>query len=177
MSFGFDRTLKLSREAIDQTSRMLFFAAANNDGLNSPELFPANHERVIPVRGTDHTGSFTAQYNPATPAYKPECRYGTLATDVPCGGPDDNRLIKSGCSVATPIVAAIAAAIISFVDREITLQCFKSPIRERRGILSVFREMSQDQMVLERRYLAPWQLCDNTSLHAREMIKYALARR
>ena len=175
MSFGFDRTLKLSRETIDQTGKMLFFAAANNDGLNSPELFPANHELVIAVRGTDHNGSFAAQYNPVTPGYKPGCRYGTLATDVPCGGPDDNRLIKSGCSVATPIVAAIAAAVISFVDREGTLQCFQSRIRERLGILSVFREMTKDQLVLERRYLAPWQLCDNKNLHAREIIKHALA--
>jgi len=175
MSFGFDHTLELSSIAINDTSRMLFFAAANNDGLNSPELFPANHELVIPVRGTDYNGSFDAQYNPATPAYKPECRYGTLAVNVSCGGPDDNRLIKSGCSVATPIVAAIAAAIISFVDRDRTLERFRPRIRRRPELKAVFRKMTEDQLVVERRYLAPWQLCNNRSLHTREIIKHALA--
>ncbi|CAN9404123.1 unnamed protein product [Alternaria alternata] len=175
MSFGFDRTLELSKEAIEKASSMLFFAAANNDGLNSPELFPANHELVIPVRGTSYKGSFEDLFNPVTPGHKPGCRYGTLATDVPCGGPDDSRLIKSGCSVATPIVAAIAATIIMFVDWDSSLQVYRSRVRTRPGVQSVFREMTKDQLVLDRRYLAPWQLCDNTSLHARERIKNALA--
>ncbi|KAF6822502.1 hypothetical protein CMUS01_11058 [Colletotrichum musicola] len=34
--------------------KVLFFAAANNDGLHSSELFPSYHESVISVRGTGH---------------------------------------------------------------------------------------------------------------------------
>ena len=176
MSLGFDRTLESVETEITQPSAMLFFAAANNDGLNSPELFPANFDRVISVRGTSPNGAFNPQYNPSTPFYKRECCYGTLATDVSCGGPDDTRLVKSGCSVATPIMVAIAAALLLFVDGAYELQecTYRSRIRKPGEIQRVFQAMTQDQQQGERRYLAPWQLLYNKHLHPREIIKPAL---
>jgi hypothetical protein len=180
MSFGF-RTIQDAVETAltNAGSKMMFFAAANNDGLNSREMFPAHHRSVISVRGTTYNGFFEQQYNPIT-WEEGGLHYGTLAVDVPCGWPIVTRLKKSGCSIATPIMVAIAAAIIAFVDRDDVPQkhtdAWRRPrdaIRTQEGMLSIFRKMTEDQAG-DRRYLAPWQLYENGD--PRTMIYYALSR-
>ncbi|KAF1940517.1 subtilisin-like protein [Clathrospora elynae] len=177
MSFGFRDKQHSVQDAINKAqSKMVFFAAANNDGLNDLEMFPAFLEPVISVRGTTFNGSFETQYNPNTWKHDRGLQYGTLAVDVPCVWPDPNRLTKSSCSIATPIMVAIAAALLSFVDRDDALQGYQEKIRTRLGLLSVFEVMTQDQnLVPERRYVAPWQLYANKNLHPRDLIKFALS--
>ncbi|KAH7009795.1 peptidase S8/S53 domain-containing protein [Ilyonectria destructans] len=179
MSFGFSDEVTSIREAITEAqrikeSRILFFAAANNNGLNGPELFPAFFESVIAVRGTSHDGTFMPQYTPKMWAHKHEVQYGTLAIDVPCGWVD-NTLTKSGCSVATPIMVAIAAALISFVEHEDSLLRQRDLIRTRRGMLSVFNHMADGQPDRNQRvYLAPWQLFKDNQ-PPRSLVEYALS--
>ncbi|KAH7210106.1 hypothetical protein DER44DRAFT_775050 [Fusarium oxysporum] len=187
LSFGFADSAPGIEEAITYADtlkggRILFFAAANNQGLNQMEMFPALYESVIPVRGTRYDGSFIQTYNPNTwPHRRGAELYGTISEDVPCDW-ICGQLVKSGCSVATPIVASIAAMIIWFVS------CRKASfgnvvdvqklIRTRRGMLSVFSLITQDQEHL-RRYLAPWQLFkegDANGVGAVHAIGYALLR-
>jgi hypothetical protein len=160
LSFGFAHDVKSIHNAIldaEKDHSIMFFAAANNDGRNEPEMFPASMETVISIRGTRHDGSFDPQYNPKSTKHGPQ--YGSLARDVPCGWISES-LTKSGCSIATPIVAAIAGLIISFVDREDSLKEYRDLVRTRKGMLSIFSMMSDDKqtLVASRLDLAPWQL-------------------
>jgi hypothetical protein len=177
MSFGFREIQDVVEVALDDAkSKMLFFAAANNDGLNQPELFPAYHRSVISVRGTEYDGSFKQRYNPI--AYEDGLHYGTLAVDVPCAWPVSTRLRMSGCSVATPVMAAIAAAVITFVDRVDhgnAPQRHKDSVRTQEGILSIFRWMTENQKARDRRYLAPWQLYKYGDGDPHTLISWALS--
>ncbi|KAE8441485.1 hypothetical protein EG329_004909 [Mollisiaceae sp. DMI_Dod_QoI] len=190
MSFGFSDEVPLIQDAITNAEnikkhKILFFAAANNDGLNQKEMFPAFSESVISVRGTTHDGSFVQQYNPETWSHKDGMKlYGTISQNVPCDW-TAGQLTKSGCSVATPIMAAIAALIIWYVSCESArfggLKNVEDLIRTRRGILSVFGVMTEEQKQpsIYHRYLAPWQLFsdgDATDVKKVSMISYALSK-
>ncbi|RSL42017.1 hypothetical protein CEP53_012424 [Fusarium sp. AF-6] len=163
MSFGFNSEVTPIKNAIVKAERLkggeiLFFAAANNDGLNEPEMFPALFESVISARGTECNGEFIQQYNPKSWSHKTGAQYGTLARDVPYNWPIA-KPTKSGCSVSTPILAAIAALLISFVDNQKDWDAERHAIRTRRGIVSVFNFMAQDlDSFNSRLYVAPWQL-------------------
>lgn len=172
MSFGFGSESPVVKEAIVKAEmkrhdRIIFFAASNNDGLNEPELFPAWLESVISVRGTLHDGEFKQKYNPTSWGHETGLpQYGTLAVDVRCAWTTDD-LDKSGCSFATPIMAAIAAIAISYVgtyDQNFD-SSHKDLVRTRRGILSVFLEMTAPYHGdrADRRYLAPWFLFNQGS--------------
>jgi subtilisin family serine protease len=161
MSFGFAEDIQSIREAIIEAEKqkVIFFAAANNGGWNAPELFPALMESVFSVRGTRYNGAFDDDYNPRSWDHKPGPQFGSLACDVPCAW-TSNDLTKSGCSVAAPIVAATAALVMTFVEREASLSEYRDLIRTRRGILSVFKAMATETKP-SRLYLAPWQLFEN----------------
>ncbi|KAH7153364.1 hypothetical protein EDB81DRAFT_791255 [Dactylonectria macrodidyma] len=171
LSFGFAESSPCIQEAISYAEslkggRILFFAAANNQGRNQREMFPAWCESVISVRGTTHDGSFVPKYNPDSWSHKHGSElYGSISEHVPCGWTCD-KLVKSGCSVATPIVAAIASMIIWFVSCKsesfTNVENIHQLVRTRRGILSIFRVMTDGQdQEQRRRYLAPWQLFDD----------------
>ena len=185
MSFGFSDEVLCIRDAISHAEKIkqdkiLFFAAANNDGLNMKEMFPAFLESVISVRGTSHNGSFVPQYNPATWSHNYGMKaYGTISQNVPCDW-TAGKLKKSGCSVATTIMAAIAAVIIRFVSCEEAhfndIENAQELIRTRRGMLSVFSVMTDYQKKQTRLYVAPWQLFGNgDDRKERHRIKYALS--
>lgn len=187
LSFGFAKSAPCIEEAIAYAEKLkggkvLFFAAANNQGLNQMEMFPALCESVIPIRGTRHDGSFIPAYNPTTWSHRRGTElYGTISEDVPCDWVT-GQLVKSGCSVATPIVASIAAMIIWFVSCRTAsfgnVVNVQELIRTRRGMLSVFSLMTQDQEQL-RRYLAPWQLFkegDTSGMGTVHTIGHALLR-
>ncbi|KAH7133081.1 hypothetical protein B0J13DRAFT_93100 [Dactylonectria estremocensis] len=189
LSFGFAESSPCIQEAISYAEslkggRILFFAAANNQGRNQREMFPAWCESVISVRGTTHDGSFVPKYNPDSWSHKNGSElYGSISEHVPCGWTSD-QLVKSGCSVATPIVAAIASMIIWFVSCKsqsfTNIENIHQLIRTRRGILSIFRVMTDDQdQEQRRRYLAPWQLFgdDDVNYDAKiHTIAHALSR-
>ncbi|KXX82219.1 Major intracellular serine protease [Madurella mycetomatis] len=164
MSFGFEKDINIIQKAIIEAesktgNKIVFFAAANNSGQDELERFPARSESVISVRGTDYRGGIVAPYNPPNWPYKPRDQFCTLAKDVPCGffAP------KSGCSVATVIMAAIAAAVIGFVEQESHFtQAERSNVRTRRGLVSVFSTMAAGRETAKGRwYVAPWQLFEN----------------
>lgn len=149
LSFGFPRHVQGIREAMADAVHMkrgalTFFAAANNDGFNSREMFPANlGESVISVRGTDRAGSFDPRYNPPTSSDEPV--FGTLGVDVLSDWPGiDHGKHMSGCSVATPIAVAIAVMLLEFAaarPHEFEPDDLRL-MRTRRGIFEMFKGMS-----------------------------------
>ncbi|KAJ5971397.1 subtilisin-like protein, partial [Penicillium vulpinum] len=85
MSFGFSDEQSCISDAIREAlyrrrDSILFFAAASNDGANDREMFPARHDSVISIRGTNAYGDFE-YFNP--PKHENEAAvFGTLGVDV-----------------------------------------------------------------------------------------------
>jgi len=148
ISHGFSDEVPKIREAIVDAEKakqrkILFFAAANNIGLNLPEMFPAFLESIIAVRSTRYDEVFR-QYDPAPWSHKEGMNYRKLGKDVVCGW-TPCCLVKSSCSVATPTMVAIAATIIWFVacQENRLREGARDVIQTRRGILSVFGAVTE----------------------------------
>src|SRR3569833_405348 len=185
MSFGFESRVSVIEDALQQASKLkdgkiLFFAAANNDGANAHEMFPALDDAVISVRGTRYDGSFVQKFDPPVWPNKAGMKlFGTLGHEVPCGW-TAGRLTKSGCSVATPIMAAIAATIISFTEREkdrFEVDDVMGAVGTRWAMLAIFGLMGEDKKS-ERFYLAPWHFFQGQEHVARSksLIEYAVSK-
>lgn len=185
MSFGFPRK-NPKNSIIEQAIRnagerrnwsIIFFAAAANEGSNTEELFPASFDQVIPIRGTDCVGAFVQQYDPEVAPFKRGMPlYGTLGEDVPWDWPDENKL-SSGCSIATPIAASIAALIIQCVTS--TSANFNDDdqrrIRKREAILAIFHAISAEKH-MGRRYINPRNLVDTEGEPDVALIQHVLRR-
>ncbi|KAK4159909.1 hypothetical protein QBC43DRAFT_326320 [Cladorrhinum sp. PSN259] len=164
LSFGFPRHIGRIREAIADAvhakrGAITFFAAANNDGFNSREMFPANlGESVISIRGTNRAGGFEPKYNPPTSSDEPV--FGTLGVDVVSDWPGlDAGKEMSGCSVATPIAVAIAVMLLEYAaarPTDFTEDDLKL-MRTRRGVFEMFKEIGVHAGD-HRYYLAPFNL-------------------
>lgn len=158
MSFGFPDEVLINdvpvisnailRAVRKKNQRILFFAAAANFGGNQKEMFPAKHEFVIPIRGTNSQGVFQ-DFNPPPDRDGPAV-YGTLGKDVPSAwlSTYDGEIQKSGTSVATPIAAGIAAMILGYANlcffHELQLlePSLVKKLWTKHGMLSIFSKMS-----------------------------------
>ena len=143
---------------------ILFFAAAANHGGNDSEMFPARHQCVIPIRGTNSQGVFQ-DFNPPADPNGPVV-YGTLGTEVPSYGlsAEGGLVYKSGTSVATPIAAGIAALFLSYANIEFAKHAnsMLNPVKQlwtRTGMLSMFYESSRF-MDSRHLYLSAWKFLE-----------------
>lgn len=159
MSFGFEQEIDIIRHAIDEAQAIkdqsiILLSAAGNDGGNSSELFPAWLSSVISIRGTDHSGDFISSFNPSNHDFNSgQPAYGTLGVNVPCSWPSESALEEmTGCSIATPIAAAIVAVIINCAS-----ESDQKLLRTQKAILTVFKRMAAERSN-GLWYLAPWQL-------------------
>ncbi|PTB62072.1 subtilisin-like protein [Trichoderma citrinoviride] len=102
-------------------SQTLLFAAASNDGANLGRAFPAKYPSVFCIHSTDGNGN-PSTFNPT--ADDKDVNFSLLGEHVsshwPVGKNGHNEHVKamSGTSVATPIAAGLAAAILSFVRQQ-----------------------------------------------------------
>lgn len=117
MSWGFGYETRAITEAIHEAvgikkGRVLFFAAAGNDGLNKKLMFPASNENVIAVGHTDTMGDFHGL--PAQDGANIKTIYGTLGVDIPYDAVTKETI--TGSSFATPIMAASAALLLQDVS-------------------------------------------------------------
>lgn len=165
MAFGFEDDVSSVSEAIysclnNKGDSTLFFAAAANHGANSRELFPARHDCVISIRGTDHLGTFQS-FNPPR-NHQESIVYGTLGKHVPsaCTGPMADSVTKSGTSVATAIAVGIAAILIQYAICHRIRELNQIDLRERSVMLEVFYQLGRDTLNTGYRYLQPWRLDD-----------------
>ncbi|KAL7810618.1 serine protease [Trichoderma gracile] len=186
MSFGFPFKVREIENAIADANRgrrdsgqseVVFFAAANNDGANSEELFPASHETVISVRGTDHTGAFINKFSPKPrPQKAGGLLYGTLGQNVPyyIG---DAGVQTSGCSVATPIMASIVATIMQYVKLTGSLgEETRARLQTREGVVQLLEHISEKEDAGNRRYVAPWMFFRWNDTERVAAIVYALSK-
>lgn len=186
MSFGFASKVDAIDDAIanaiherkKQKRDIVFFAAANNDGRNSKELFPASMKTVLSVRGTDHMGAFVQNFNPEPWSEKKgSVLYGTLGQEVSYDI-GNQKLHMSGCSLSTPIMAGIVATIIHYVDRvagenPLTASLGRG-LRTREGILQVLSLITDDGFD-SRRYVAPWKFFERSAHERIALVTHALA--
>ncbi|KAK3345893.1 hypothetical protein B0T25DRAFT_571045 [Lasiosphaeria hispida] len=146
LSFGFSYPVEAIRDAIadavySKGGAITFFAASNNEGFNSNEMFPASlGAPVISVRGTNRNGAFDSTYNPALSS--DESVFGTLGVDVVSDWPGVNvGRSMSGCSVATPIAATIAAMLLEYAvasPKDFNSEDLRL-MRTRRGVFEMFK--------------------------------------
>lgn len=123
MSFGIREYNEPMKTAISNAlhSGTLLFAAASNDGANLGRAFPAKYPSVFCIHSTDGNGNPSA-FNPT--ADDKDVNFSLLGEQVsshwPTGKNGHNEPVKamSGTSVATPIAAGLAAAILSFVRQQ-----------------------------------------------------------
>ncbi|KAL7914162.1 hypothetical protein GGI35DRAFT_236740 [Trichoderma velutinum] len=123
MSFGIREYNEPMKMAISNAlhSQTLLFAAASNDGANLGRAFPAKYPSVFCIHSTDGNGNPSA-FNPT--ADDKDVNFSLLGENVsshwPTGKNGHNEPVKamSGTSVATPIAAGLAAAILSFVRQQ-----------------------------------------------------------
>ena len=128
MSFGFPAEVdvngvpvisnSISKALFYRDQRILFFAAAANDGGNQKEMFPATHSAVFSIRATDHRGVFLGLNPP--PKYSGPEVFGTLGQAVASAGlqvDGPGEVTKDGTSAATPIAAGIAAMILGYTKQ------------------------------------------------------------
>jgi len=138
-----------------------FFAAASNYGANDKEMFPARHDSVISIRGTNSNGYFE-DFNPPRNQNE-ETVFGTLGLDVPSAwlSDHDDEVYKSGTSIATAIAAGIAGTLLGYANgksKESTFQDVNKKLRTRQGMQVVFRALAYRTLKENYLYLAPWKL-------------------
>jgi hypothetical protein len=128
MSFGFQEEPLIDGQPLISNAiltaltspgqRIVFFAAAANDGGNQPMRFPASNPTVIAVRSSDTLGH-GAGFNPPREITKLD-GIMTQGQHVPGVGlrqkPGlDTKVYMSGTSVSTPIAAGIAAMVQQYI--------------------------------------------------------------
>ncbi|KAK0716161.1 peptidase S8/S53 domain-containing protein [Lasiosphaeris hirsuta] len=148
LPFGFSYPVEAIRNAIadavySKGGAITFFAAANNKGFNSNEMFPASlGAPVISVRATNRYGAFELKYNP--PLCSDEAVFGTLGVDVVSDWPGKGvARSMSGCSIATIIATAIAVMLLEYAvanPKDFTSEDLRL-MRTRRGVFEMFKEI------------------------------------
>lgn len=174
MSLGFKDTKRAVVEAMKKATEKrerIFFAASGNEGGNEPERFPANHEGAISVRGTDHHGVFVYD-SPPQVADSGSIRFGTLAKDVPCECGDLVPRTRSGCSIATPILAGILATVMQYVYH-LRRPDLHEALRRKDFILQVMFDICDFERE-NRRFVAPWLFFERDEKGRATLIENAL---
>jgi subtilisin family serine protease len=166
MSFGYMEEQQCISRAIrralyERDDSILFFAAASNYGANDKEMFPARHESVISIRGTNSNGNFE-DFNPPRNQNE-ETVLGTLGLDVPSAwlSDHDDEVYKSGTSIAAAVAAGIAGALLGYVNgksKESAFQDLNKKLRRRHGMQALFRALASPTLKERCLYLAPWKL-------------------
>lgn len=168
MSFGYihdqQAISKAIRNAINnRNDSILFFGAAANFGANERELFPARHESVISIRGTNSNGVFQAFNPPRNP--RENMVLGTLGLEVPSASlsRETGDVHGTGTSIATAIAAGIAGMLLGYVSNKSsksTYQTVRNKLQKREGMLAMLEYLASNSLNNGYLYLAPWRLQD-----------------
>jgi subtilisin family serine protease len=166
MSFGIDRDHVAMQDQIREAYHkdIIMFAAASNRGHNYPVPFPARRSEVLCIYATDGKGY---PYNGNPSLETADCHFATLGVAVKSAWPEhllpDHPSDRSGerrmtgTSLATPIVAGIAAYILDFAHvQEIDDDSYRM-LRSRDGMKKIFSQLlvtKNDGLD----YIHPWKL-------------------
>lgn len=162
MSFGYREEVPVGGEYLisnailqamsKRKGRIILFAAGGNSGGNQKEMFPACHPFVIPIRSTNHQGTFQEFNSP--PDFRGLDVFGTLGNDVSSAWlQHEDTKVQSGTSVATPIAAGIAAMVLAdaqtlLLRRNLSTGDVETIKRlwTQAGMRSMFKSISREMM-------------------------------
>jgi hypothetical protein len=180
MSFGTQLDVGVVEQAISRASTRagypaIMFAAASNYGLNQPRAFPARDEHVICVHAFDGRGD-PGTINPPRP--DDEASLGTLGRGVKLSFRGAGAKARSGTSYATPILAAITANLIDWIEYHVAWTGMAGGGGGARNVISLteygqlrkvkrIRQMLREHMSEKKDdlyYVAPWILFPSNSL-------------
>ncbi|KAL9598522.1 MAG: hypothetical protein Q9219_004424 [cf. Caloplaca sp. 3 TL-2023] len=159
MSFGWPQYQTAVAEAIDyaSTRNVLIFAAASNGGANDGVAFPANFLPVICVHSTNEQGK-PSNFTPNPLLFGPN--FAVLGENVQAAWPGrENGRSQSGTSTATPILAAVVALVLEFVDQKPRKTADEKRLRDHRVMTKVLLAMSDE--VEGYHYVKPWKLMNS----------------
>jgi hypothetical protein len=134
----------ISSALAHRNQKVLVFAAASNMGGSKHELFPAKHPTVFSVRGASTKGKH-GDFNPSLPKYG-EKVFATLGIQVPARTRGDSTSPyspKTGTSVATAIMAGMAAIVIGYVNIHDRKESWNN-IRTFQGFQSLLYKLSTE---------------------------------
>ncbi|KAL8924395.1 MAG: hypothetical protein Q9172_002697 [Xanthocarpia lactea] len=158
LSLGWPQYQKAVEDAIKYATmnNILICAAASNDGANDGIAFPANSHHVICVHSANEKGK-PSDFTPNPLPYEPN--FAVLGENVRAAWPArEHGKSQTGTSVATPILAAVMALILEFVDQKPR----KTP-EEKRLLLREYSPMTNVLVAMSDeaegyRYVRPWKL-------------------
>ncbi len=119
MSFGFPQGIRdIERQitrAVQREKNILVFAAASNDGRNTPRMYPARKSSVFAIHSTDSNG-YTSSFNPPplTDQNLSILREYIESAWLTRDGSGSTRRL-SGTSFATPIAVCVSAFLLAYV--------------------------------------------------------------
>ncbi|KAL8703225.1 MAG: hypothetical protein Q9201_003583 [Fulgogasparrea decipioides] len=154
MSFGWPQHHSAVRDAIDHatTRGVLICAAAANGGANAGVAFPANCSPVICVHSTNEDGK-PSKFTPNPLQYIPN--FAVLGENVQSLG-HAHGPTQTGTSTATPILAAVMALILEFVDQKPRKTPDEKRLQDHRVMTKVLLAMSDE--VGGYRHVRPWKI-------------------
>ncbi|KAI4269376.1 MAG: hypothetical protein L6R35_006691, partial [Caloplaca aegaea] len=143
-------------EAIDHaaTCGVLVCAAASNGGANDDVAFPARDSPVICVHSTNEHGK-PSDFTPNPLPFAPN--FAVIGENVEAAWPGrENGHSQSGTSTATPILAAVMALVLEFVDQKPRKTADEKRLRDHRVMTKVLRAMSDK--VEGYHFVRPWKV-------------------
>lgn len=197
MSFGFPKSVKVIRDAIEYArgKQVLVFASASNSGGNRDIAWPAKHDSVICINATDHLG------NPygGNPTYvKDRENLSILGESVAGWKPYDEvkaaEECRSGTSSATPIAAGVAAIVLCILhhckteyvaqrddkERNKRAEAYDEgleSIRQASGMRKVLKMIAGDKERHGYSFIAPWEHLNFTDAHHKHTLVENILRR
>jgi hypothetical protein len=170
MSFGLQVEDAGVQEAIREVASkgVLIFASASNDGPNSMVTYPARIDEVICVSAMDGLGT-PFDRNPTPNTTSSLYEFAALGVAVKSAWPrklldpkpkrsERSERRMTGTSVATSIVAGIAACIIEFADMKDFPDDLLEKLKSRQGMQKVIRELMVDGRRHGYHYITPWSM-------------------